>query len=177
MNTHTRMLAKVIAIGAVGGLASWSESAASGAHRVTSEFLANSVSSGLSLLGMPSYVDGSAIYSLGYSVRVVPECNGFIGTSVALIAIALLRINMGTKLKLGITAFLLSFGLNAGRILTVLMVGTRSQRAADFVHEVAFPVFWFGLAFGLWFYWLKHEFEQDDAERESPGTFTQAVAT
>jgi len=28
-------------------------------------------------------------------------------------------------------------------------------------------VFWFGLAFGLWFYWLKHEFEQEQAEPHS----------
>jgi len=167
MKSNSRLITKVAVIAAVGGLASWSETLAAGAHRALSGFLAHSVSAASDLLGMPTYVDGTAVYSLGYSVRVVPECNGLIGTSVALTAIALLRAGVRAKLQLALATFALSFALNAGRIWTVLLVGTRSQRGAEFVHETAFPVFWFGLAFGLWFYWLKHEFEQEQAEPHS----------
>lgn len=158
MNSTTRLIAKVSALGAVGMGAAWVETLGGGFQRGISEGYARLVGHSVEWFGLPAYVDGTAVYSLGYAVRVVPECNGMIGTLVALAAVSLLKLSRLQRIKLYALTLVVSLMFNTMRIAGVLVLGTRSSALADTFHEVLFPAIWFCLGVGLWFQWLRHEY-------------------
>lgn len=165
---------KMAVVGVAGGLAVLSESwgPASGIHRVASRLAAVATGRVVEFLGMPAYVDGTSVYGLGYSIRVVAECDALAPAVVGLTGVALLGVSLRRKLELAALGLVLAFVLNVLRLSTVLTVGTRSQATANVLHEVVFPGAWIAVFAVLWFAWLNRlaadEALEAPAERPVP---------
>jgi exosortase/archaeosortase family protein len=170
MRLPPRFIAKTAAIAIVGALGMVSEgwSVSAPIHEPASRFLAVAADRLVRLLGLPTYLDGTTVYSLGFSVRVVPECNGLIIIATILTGVALLRIPRRQRLICALVLLLSVWVLNLLRIVTVLAIGTRSAANAEVAHRVVFPAIWTGLFGCLWFFWLKSEFSEGGSKGNRP---------
>jgi exosortase/archaeosortase family protein len=162
MRLPPRFMAKTAAVVFVGALGMLSEGWRGTApiHRHVSRLLAAATELLVRLLGLPTYLDGTTVYSLGYAVRVVPECNGLVILATILTGVALLRMPRRQRLMWALVLLFAVSALNLLRITTVLVIGTRSAAIAKLTHEVVFPVVWIGVFACLWFFWLKLELSE-----------------
>ncbi len=126
-------------------------------HERLSHGVALATAAVLRPLDLPAYVDGTTVYSLGYAVQVVPECNGLIGTSVVLAGVALLSLPWRRRLLLGALGLVAVAAVNLLRVTSVLVIGTRSASGADVIHEALFPLLYVVVFGYLWFVWLTRE--------------------
>lgn len=160
MNLTKSTLGKTAVIAAVGAIAYLLQetTALAPAHHALSRLVSSAASGLTGLAGMPTYRDGSSLYTMGYGVEVVPSCNGLVGTLIVLTGIALARLSSRSKLWLSIGGAVAVFAVNSARISTVLLVGSRSSDLAHSLHEIVFPGLWFILFGLLWYSWLHHEY-------------------
>jgi exosortase/archaeosortase family protein len=109
------------------------------------------------LLGMPVFVDGDRIFTLGYGLQIVPSCNNLVGMTLVAAGLATLPGRAIERLGMATVGLLLVFAANCLRIGTVLMIGTRNRDAAHIVHEVALPLLYLALALVLMSAWLRRQ--------------------
>jgi exosortase/archaeosortase family protein len=154
-----RFLLKTFAIVLLGGLAVFLENwpVTLGLHAPLRWLVATGSAACAGLLGLPTYLDGTTVHSLNYSVAVIPACGGLSGTVLVLATAAMFSVAWKQRLKLALIGVVLIYAFNVVRVATVLVVGTRSLGGADFLHDVGFPALWTVAFATLWFYWLLRE--------------------
>lgn len=158
-------LLKTIGIGTAGCLiaATQQMTAFSAFHDLLSQWVASAGGWLTSWFGMPVYVDHTTLHSLDYSVRVTPPCNGSTGALLSLVAACVLRGDLWTKLRWGAGLLAIVTACNVLRVVTVLVVGTRSARWGLWMHDWVLPAIWMALAAVLWSAWLKREIGPEPA--------------
>lgn len=152
-------LAKMIAIAALGVLAVLSEGwqFAAPLHHLLCLAAVDATDFILRTIGLPTYVDGMDIHGPGYSVSIVPACNGLVAFTVLLSGIALVSLPSITRALLALIALPAVFLANVARITTTLTIGTRSEEAARIAHETVFPLVIVLVFAALWYQWLARE--------------------
>jgi exosortase/archaeosortase family protein len=159
------MLLKTVGIAAAGCLIAATQhmAAFSDFHDLLSQWVAVACGRLTSWFGMPVYVDHTTLHSLDYSVRVTPPCNGSTGALLSVVAACVIRGSLWTKLRWAAGLLSIVTACNVLRVITVLVVGTRSARWGTWAHDWVLPAIWMALGAVLWSAWLKKEIAQDPA--------------
>ncbi|HED63958.1 MAG TPA: hypothetical protein ENJ09_00220 [Planctomycetes bacterium] len=119
--------------------------------------LARATAEVMGWLGLPTYQDGASLYAVGYSIRIVPECTGLAASLLVAAAVATFPGPWGKRALRVLGALALVEGLNLMRLVSVLLVGTRSPVWASRLHAVGFPLFFTLLAGFFWARWFRRE--------------------
>ena len=169
MRLPRHFVSKVLIIGAVGcaGIASENWSRVGPGHEAVSRLVASHVGTVAGVFGLPTYVDGARVYSLGYSVRVVPKCNGAVAAVVVGLGIGLLSAPVRKRLLWAVSGVLAVHLVNLCRVFTILAIGTRSASGAAILHEWVSPSLWICLFSGLSIAWLRNELGARSVENEA----------
>ena len=107
----------------------------------------------LDLVGVPTYVDATRVHAIGYSLEIVPSCTALVPVVVVGLALALLPGERLRRISLGLLGVALVVALNLLRLITLLLIGTRSTRAFEAADTWVFPalaVVVFALGAGVW---------------------------
>lgn len=161
MSPYARLGIRASLVVVAGALAVASEQAAfcREVHLPLRELVANATGRIVELLGVPAWVDVTTVYAMGgYAVRVVPACDG-LAPAVLLAGLALALPaggrSWGGRFALALTGVVVAWSVNLVRIVTVLLLGTRSPGSARWIHEVAFPAIVLVAFAVLWVLWLQ----------------------
>jgi len=126
-------------------------------HAALGRWTATGVERVARTMGQPTYLDARSVHGFGYSVLVTPECDGLVAAVLLVTGVTLLSLPWRRKLLLFLLVIPGVFAANVARIVTILLIGTRNEQAADILHEIVFPV-GVTLVLGvLWVRWLSHE--------------------
>ena len=155
----THFLLRTLVIVSLGGLAVFSEHSPEtvALHAPLRWLVAAGAASCAGIFGLPTYLDGTTIHSINYSVAVIPACGGFSGMVLVFATAALLSLEWRLRIKFALLGVGVVYTFNVVRVSSVLMVGTRSSKGADFLHELLFPAIGTIAFAALWFYWLRRE--------------------
>jgi exosortase/archaeosortase family protein len=169
MRLPRHLVSKVLIIGVVGcaGIASENWSRTGPGHDAVSRLVASHVGAVAGVFGLPTYVDGARVYSLGFSVRVVAKCNGAVAAVVVGLGIGLLSAPVRKRLLWAVLGALAVHLVNLCRVFTILAIGTRSVSGATILHERVSPILWICLFSGFSIAWLRNELDARSAENEA----------
>ena len=106
-------------------------------------------------LGAPVHAIDNVIESEGYSLAILPGCDGLQPLAIFLIGVVAYPARARRKLSVMVTGTLLLLTLNLMRILSLYYIGVDWPGAFVTAHEEVWPVGFGVVAFVLWLAWAQ----------------------